>query len=117
MRTEQHRHHPEATPTLLTGWGRTAPSAARLFRPGTADQVVDLLAPPPNDGVPERGVLARGLGRSYGDAAQVAGGLAVSTERLTEVDLDPATGVLVAGAGCSLDDGSRGSCRRGGSCR
>src|SRR4029450_1365008 len=52
----------------------------------------------------QRGVLARGLGRAYGDAAQNAGGLVVDMTGLGRghrVDAD--TGVAVVDAGLSLD--------------
>lgn len=51
-----------------------------------------------------RGVLARGLGRSYGDAALNGGGDVLALEAgLTGVRLDPDTGVVTAGGGASLD--------------
>jgi decaprenylphospho-beta-D-ribofuranose 2-oxidase len=53
---------------------------------------------------PARGVLARGLGRSYNDAAQNAGGLVLdmtACDRL--LDLDHAAGTVTCEAGVSLD--------------
>ena len=85
----------------LTGWGRIAPSAARLAEPGSDSDVAALLAGPPAD---SGAVIPRGLGRSYNNAAQSAGGLVLSTARLNRIlSLDEATGVAVCEAGVSLE--------------
>ena len=52
----------------------------------------------------ERGVLARGLGRSYGDTAQNAGGLIVDMTALDRVhSIDPDSAIIDLDAGVSLD--------------
>jgi decaprenylphospho-beta-D-ribofuranose 2-oxidase len=88
-----------ASPSLLTGWGRTAPTAAWVM-PATS----------PADGAAalrragSRGLIARGLGRSYGDAGQNAGGSVLLTrglDRLLDVDIERAS--VRAEAGVSLD--------------
>lgn len=85
--------------TLLTGWGRTAPSAAQVLRPRTATEVSEALSCPP-----PRGVVARGLGRAYGDAAQNAGGVVLEMTGLTgHLELDAAAGTVTVDAGTSLD--------------
>nr|WP_249419745.1 FAD-binding oxidoreductase [Rhabdothermincola salaria] len=87
----------------MTGWGRTAPSAADLRRPTSTTELRRAL--PTTD---RRGLIARGLGRSYGDAAQNAGGRVVDTVDVDGFwvhDADPdADRVLVtAEAGTSID--------------
>ena len=61
--------------------------------------------PRPARDAPARGVIARGLGRAYGDAAQNAGGLVVDA---TGVDgilaFDREAGVIRVSAGTSLDE-------------
>jgi len=84
---------------LLTGWGRTAATRAHVVDPRAQDEVERLLRE-----APARGVLARGLGRSYGDAAQNAGGAVLRMGGLTGVrELDVATGRITVEAGLALD--------------
>lgn len=83
----------------LTGWGRTAPTRADLVPVRGEDDVRAVLA----QGGP-RGVVARGLARSYGDAAQNAGGSVLDMTGADRVlDADPVTGEVEVEAGVSLD--------------
>jgi decaprenylphospho-beta-D-ribofuranose 2-oxidase len=85
----------------LTGWGRIAPSTAELAEPASDSDAAALLRQPRPG---SRAVIPRGLGRSYNNAAQSAGGLVLSTARLNRiVSLDTATGVAVCEAGVSLE--------------
>src|SRR3984885_47104 len=85
--------------TELTGWGRIAPSTAQLAEPADPAQVAGLLA-----GAPSRGAIARGLGRSYNNAAQCGGGLVIGTTAMNRIiSLDTGTGLAVCEAGASLE--------------
>ena len=85
----------------LHGWGRTSPSDSDVYEPDQAEQVPKILATGvANDGSRTRGSIARGMGRSYGDAAQNAGGAVVSSaalSRILELDTDNATVRVEAG--------------------
>jgi len=86
-------------PASLRGWGRTAPTTARVIIPRSADEVSAAVA-----AVGPRGIIARGLGRSYGDPAQNAGGTVLDMTGLAAIgSIDPDSGLTVVDGGVSLD--------------
>ncbi|HEY2296603.1 MAG TPA: FAD-binding oxidoreductase [Jatrophihabitans sp.] len=94
---------------LLSGWGRTAPTCAFVFRPRTTAELAAAVAT-----AGPRGVLARGLGRSYGDAAQNAGGWVLDLAHFDSIGpVDPASGQVTCGAGASIDALLRRTVREG----
>ncbi|GAB2652750.1 FAD-binding oxidoreductase [Saccharopolyspora gloriosae] len=83
----------------LMGWARTAPTHAQVL--STPD--VDAIARAVRE-ADERGVIARGLGRSYGDVSQNAGGTVIDMTALNRIhDIDPDNAVVDVDAGVSLD--------------
>jgi decaprenylphospho-beta-D-ribofuranose 2-oxidase len=89
-----------AAPTLLTGWGRTAASAAEVVHPTTVEQAISAV----RSGGGGRGVLPRGLARSYGDAALNAGGTVLDLTGLDRIhSIDADAGLVTVDAGVSLD--------------
>jgi decaprenylphospho-beta-D-ribofuranose 2-oxidase len=91
---------------LLTGWGRTAPTSADVVHavhPAVVDEAMAASASSAAVGGHGRGLVARGLGRSYGDAAQNAGGTVLDATWLDAVHaIDLESGRITVGAGISL---------------
>jgi len=86
---------------LLTGFGGGQGTAAELRRPASRAELVELVAGLAAAGRP---ILARGLGRAYGDAACSAGGAVLDTGALDRLlALDAAAATVRAEAGLSLD--------------
>jgi decaprenylphospho-beta-D-ribofuranose 2-oxidase len=90
----------------LTGWGRTSPSVAEVLSTPDPEQIIAAVArvaDEASDGR-HRGVIARGLGRSYGDNAQNGGGLVIDMPALNRIHhIDPATRMVDVDGGVSLD--------------
>lgn len=83
----------------LWGWGRTNPTVADEVTVTAGDLAATLKE------AGRRGVLARGLGRSYGDAAQNGGGLVLRLPSgASDVVLDPRAATVTVGAGVSIDE-------------
>jgi decaprenylphospho-beta-D-ribofuranose 2-oxidase len=81
------------------GWARTSPTIADVLRTDDVEVIARAVAQ-----AGPRGVIARGLGRSYGDPAQNAGGLVIDMTALNRIhSIDPDTALVDLDAGVSLD--------------
>ena len=88
---------PEEQPVIpqplveLHGWGRAAGTMSHLAQIDSVADAVSALRKSDS-----RGVVPRGLGRSYGDAAQNAGGTALDLtkmNRILSVDYEEGSGI------------------------
>ncbi|UBF30230.1 FAD-binding oxidoreductase (plasmid) [Kovacikia minuta CCNUW1] len=84
----------------LSGWGRYPLLSGHLYRPEKVSTFTETLASKHH-----ASVLARGFGRSYGDAAVNPSGLTVLTERLNRMlHFDERTGLLHCEAGVTIEE-------------
>ncbi|WP_045198014.1 FAD-binding oxidoreductase [Rhodococcus sp. B7740] len=93
----------------LTGWGRTAPSTGEVLSTSDPELIANAVkqVAEQNDSKPaylRRGVIARGLGRSYGDNAQNSGGLVIDMNALNGIhSIDASTRIVDVDGGVNLD--------------
>jgi decaprenylphospho-beta-D-ribofuranose 2-oxidase len=78
---------------VLTGWGRTAPCLTHVVEPALGELGLTALG---------SSIVARGLGRGYGDCAVAGGGVTLSTRATRSIAIR--NGVLAAEAGASLEE-------------
>ena len=82
----------------LSGWGRTNPVKCKVVQPNSLKQLQELVRR-----APSRSLIARGLGRSYGDAAQLNGGTVIELPDFDGIDLDAEAKMITTGSGISID--------------
>jgi len=85
------------SPTSLSGWGRTNASVVTLRTPRNEEEIL-------NEFASGEQLIARGLGRSYGDAAQLSGGVVLDNRALDAISPISDDGVVTLGAGVSFDE-------------
>jgi decaprenylphospho-beta-D-ribofuranose 2-oxidase len=88
---------PRSVKGAVSGWGGGVRAPVRLMRPESIDALRAAVTAPAGPGA-----IARGMGRSYGDAAQLGNGLVLDTTGLRAHQLDAERGVLTAQAGATL---------------
>lgn len=99
--------HTEAR--TLTGWGRTAPAKSQVLSTPDLDEIVNAVkaVADQNSDKPDhlrRGVIARGMGRSYGDPAQNSGGLVIDMQKLNKIhSIDQESAIVDVDGGVTLD--------------
>jgi decaprenylphospho-beta-D-ribofuranose 2-oxidase len=87
------------TTQRLTGWGRTAPTVAQVLCTPDPEEIAKAVTQ-----AGPRGVIARGLARSYGDNAQNGGGLVVDMTPLNQIhSINSDTRLIDVDAGVNLD--------------
>jgi decaprenylphospho-beta-D-ribofuranose 2-oxidase len=90
------------TTKQLTGWCRTAPTVAQVLSTPDPEVIAKAVARAADGGT--RGVIARGLGRSYGDNAQNGGGLVIDMTPLDAIhSISADTRLADVDAGVNLD--------------
>ncbi|WP_288812735.1 FAD-binding oxidoreductase [uncultured Corynebacterium sp.] len=93
----------------LTGWGRTQPSTSEVLSTSDVEEISRAVAQVADDNSDkpqhlQRGVIARGMGRSYGDPASNGGGLVIDMQQLNHIhSIDPDSAVVDVDAGVTLD--------------
>lgn len=93
----------------LMGWGRTMPIEGHVLSTPYPELIAEAVARVADDNADKpsylrRGVIARGLGRSYGENAQNSGGLTIDMTQLTRIhEIDDETGIIDLDAGVDLD--------------
>jgi decaprenylphospho-beta-D-ribofuranose 2-oxidase len=88
------------TAALIHGWGGGRGTPVRLVQPDDQDGVEAAVERVRAEGAG----IARGMGRSYGDAAQLRDGVVLETTRLKGFTLDRERGLLTARAGSTIGE-------------
>ena len=83
----------------LSGWGRTNQVKSKVVKPSTLEELQNLVKNSPN-----HSMIARGLGRSYGDAAQLKDGIVVDLENFNNFKIDKEKSTITAAAGLSFEN-------------
>ena len=83
----------------IHGWGRTKPVNVNLINPKDIEELKNIFSISKKESI-----LARGLGRSYGDSAQLKNGTLLKLTEFKDIKLDKEKSEITVGAGVSFDE-------------
>jgi decaprenylphospho-beta-D-ribofuranose 2-oxidase len=78
----------------VSGWGRSIHSFTHLLIARPLENLIEKRS--------ERGVIARGLGRSYGDSAGNTGGITLELCHFDGIQIDTGSGIATLGSGITI---------------
>ena len=93
--TEKNLKHISKT---LSGWGCNSKAFVKILNPKNKEALQEIIAESKNSSL-----IARGLGRSYGDAAQLNNGSVINLDYFQHIYLNKEKGIVNVGGGVSFD--------------
>ena len=82
----------------ISGWGRHNAAKAKIINPVDLVQLEKIIK-----NAKKKSVISRGLGRSYGDAAQLDNELVIDLKLFNHISVNKEKGIITAGSGVSID--------------
>ena len=83
--------------SIVSGWGLNKWAKVNTFTPKNLDELVNFIKKSNPSSI-----LVRGLGRSYGDAAQLGGQNIINLENFKKIKLNTSNSILTVGGGATL---------------
>ena len=93
-----YKNH-ENTMNIVSGWGRNKSANVKIIKPLSSEKIENLIV-----NSKKNSIISRGLGRSYGDAAQLNNGSVFDLQYINHINLNAKKGIVTAGSGVRLDD-------------
>ena len=84
---------------IIHGWGRNISAEVNIFEPDNNDALKDIIL-----NAEKESLITRGLGRSYGDSAQLDKKNVISLQKFNSFELDPENSLITAQSGVTFDD-------------
>lgn len=82
----------------ISGWGRNKPANVKIKNPISIQELGKII-----NNAKRKSMISRGLGRSYGDAAQLNNELAIDLKFFNNIRINKEKGIVTAGAGVSIN--------------
>ncbi len=83
---------------IVSGWGGGSKATVQVSIPKSVEELQNIIK-----SSNQIALIARGLGRSYGDAGQLNNGTVINLHAFHHIHLDSSKGLVTAGSGVSLD--------------